>query len=76
MSTTKSFNPEKLEEYNAIGIFDQRNSKISGTFRTTTGDYGFMQGISDGKRLSMSNFNGYRAYLIDGQIKNDTINIQ
>lgn len=67
------FNPEKLEEYNAIGIFDQKNSKISGTFRTTTGDYGFMEGVSEGDSIKLSTFNGARSYLFKGEVEENII---
>jgi len=67
------FNPGEVEEYNAIGIFDQNGSKISGTFRTTTGDYGFMEGISEGNSVMMSTFNGARSYLFKGNLENDNI---
>ena len=68
------FNPRADNRFDSEMMIDQNNKNIGGTLRTETGDYGFMQGVSDGKRLSMSNFNGYRAYMIDGQIQNDTIN--
>jgi len=67
------FNPGEVEEYNAIGIFDQNGSKISGTFRTTTGDYGFMEGISEANSVMMSTFNGARSYLFKGNLENDNI---
>ena len=67
------FNPGKVEQYNAIGIFDQNGSKISGTFRTTTGDYGFMEGVSEGNSVMMSTFNGARSYLFKGNLENDNI---
>jgi len=67
------FNPEKLEEYNAIGMFDQSNSKISGTFRTTTGDYGFMEGVSEGDSIKLSTFNGARSYLFKGEVEENII---
>ncbi len=67
------FNPGEVEEYNAVGIFDQNGSKISGTFRTTTGDYGFMEGVSEGNSVMMSTFNGSRSYLFKGNLENDSI---
>ena len=67
------FNPEKPEEYNAIGIFDQKNSKISGTFRTTTGDYGFMEGVSEGDLIKLSTFNGAHSYLFKGEVEENII---
>ena len=67
------FNPGEVEQYNAIGIFDQNGSKISGTFRTTTGDYGFMEGVCEGNSVMMSTFNGARSYLFKGNLENDNI---
>lgn len=67
------FNPGEVEEYSAIGIFDQNASKISGTFRTTTGDYGFMEGVSEGNSVMMSTFNGARSYLFKGNLENGNI---
>ena len=67
------FNPGEVEEYNSVGIFDQNGSKISGTFRTTTGDYGFMEGVSEGNSVMMSTFNGARSYLFKGNLENDSI---
>ena len=67
------FNPGGTEEYSTIGVFDQNDSKISGTFRTTTGDYGFMEGVSEGNSVMMSTFNGARSYLFKGNLENDNI---
>jgi len=67
------FNPGKVDEYNAIGMFDQEGHKISGTFRTTTGDYGFMEGVSEEKSIKLSTFNGAHSYLFKGQLGGDTI---
>ena len=67
------FNPGELEEYNAIGIFDQESHKISGTFRTTTGDYGFMEGVSEENSIKLSTFNGAHSFLFKGQLEENTI---
>ena len=67
------FNPGELGEYNAIGMFDQEGYKISGTFRTTTGDYGFMEGISEENSIKLSTFNGAHSYLFKGQLEENTI---
>ena len=67
------FNPGEVDEYNAIGMFDQEGHKISGTFRTTTGDYGFMEGVSEENSIKLSTFNGAHSYLFKGQIKDNTI---
>ena len=61
------------EAYNAELMLLQHKNKISGTVRTETGDYGFMEGVVNGKKISISNFNGYRGYMISGGLDNDTI---
>ena len=67
------FNHEGDEEFNSEMIINQEKNLINGTVRTETGDYGFMEGAIDGNKISMSNFNGYRGYMINGYLKNDTI---
>tara|TARA_S200000501_G_scaffold167013_1_gene157397 strand:+ start:5718 stop:6902 length:1185 start_codon:yes stop_codon:yes gene_type:complete len=61
------------EAFSAELMAIQHKNQISGTVRTETGDYGFMQGVVNGKKISISNFNGYRAYMINGDLDNDTI---
>ena len=67
------FDHDNKASFDSQMMIDQFKNEISGTVRTETGDYGFMQGIIRGNRFSMSNFNGYRAYMMDGYLKNDTI---
>src|SRR5690606_34053167 len=54
--------------YNAIGVFSQNGSDLSGSFLTATGDYRFLNGFVDGNTLSLSAFNGEQAYLFDGKV--------
>ena len=67
------FNVGQSDEYDAIGLFSQEDSKVSGTVRTKTGDYGFLEGVSEGNRIILSTFNGAYSYLFKGEINNDTI---
>ena len=67
------FDHDNKASFDSQMMIDQFKNEISGTVRTETGDYGFMQGIIRGNRFSMSNFNGYRGYMMDGYLKNDTI---
>ncbi|MDL5513853.1 TlpA disulfide reductase family protein [Arenibacter sp. M-2] len=57
------FIPEEGESYKAKGIFKQVDDKVSGTFRTTTGDYRFLEGINSVDSVKFSTFDGARAYL-------------
>ena len=67
------FNIGQLDEYEAIGLFSQEDSKVLGSVRTKTGDYGFLEGISEGNRIILSTFNGAYSYLFKGEVNNDTI---
>ncbi|MFH4968352.1 TlpA disulfide reductase family protein [Gaetbulibacter sp. M240] len=58
---------------NAKGIFTQNGAKVSGTFRTTTGDYRFLDGVMDGNQLKLSTFDGSHVFLFTGNVTNDSI---
>lgn len=57
------FYPETGNEYLAKGIFKQIGSKITGTFRTVTGDYRFLEGSINGDSIKLSTFDGAHAFL-------------
>ena len=67
------FNFSKSDSYEGKLIVNQSDSDVVSTVRTETGDYGYMQGKINFNELSISNFNGSRAYLINGKFNNDTI---
>lgn len=54
----------KGEKTNAVGNFKTQGNKIYGTFLTTTGDYGHIQGIIDGKKIRMIGFDGIHAFYL------------
>jgi thiol-disulfide isomerase/thioredoxin len=47
----------------AIGIFDQFDNHMKGTFLTATGDYRFLEGVVDGDTMMLSCFDGTYIYL-------------
>ena len=49
--------------YPAVGIFQQKNGTLAGTFLTSTGDYRYLSGDVDGQELRLSTFDGSHAYL-------------
>ena len=63
------------DESLAKGIFKQYdNGKITGTFRTTTGDYRYLEGVLDGTRLKLSTFDGAHAFLFTAKVTDSTMN--
>jgi len=47
----------------AVGIFNQKEGHVSGTFLKPTGDYRYLDGELDGDSLKLSTFDGEHAYL-------------
>jgi len=61
------------DEYIAKGIFKQEGSKLTGTFRTTTGDYRFLEGVVDGDKMKLSAFDGAHAFLFTAKVTDSTM---
>ncbi len=53
----------KVDTVNAVGIFDQKGSRLTGTFLTPTGDYRYLDGNVVGDSLFLSCFDGSHLYL-------------
>mgnify|MGYP003626232187 CR=1 FL=1 len=61
------------DRYIAKGVFKQINNKVTGTFRTITGDYRYLEGIVDGDSLKLSTFDGAHAFLFVAKITDSTM---
>lgn len=57
----------------SVGIFNQKNSQVIGTFLTTTGDYRYLQGNIIGDSLKLSCFDGNHNYLFTAKIDGDKL---
>ncbi|WP_178988208.1 peroxiredoxin family protein [Winogradskyella schleiferi] len=64
------------DEYIAKGIFKQKGDSVTGTFRTTTGDYRFLEGIMDGNQMKLSTFDGAHAFLFTAKVTDSTMDGQ
>ncbi|WP_405519078.1 peroxiredoxin family protein [Spirosoma sp. KNUC1025] len=53
----------KVDTVNAVGVFDQKGSHLTGTFLTPTGDYRYLEGNVVGDSLFLSCFDGSHVYL-------------
>lgn len=51
------------DEYKAVGEFNQKGNELTGTFRTETGDYRFLEGTVQGNKAFLSVFDGTHAFL-------------
>ncbi|MDN3493008.1 peroxiredoxin family protein [Winogradskyella bathintestinalis] len=61
------------DQYIAKGIFKQEGSKVTGTFRTTTGDYRYLEGVMDGDIMKLSTFDGAHAFLFTAKVSDSTM---
>ena len=57
----------------AIGEFKQAGNHLEGTFRTETGDYGYLEGTVQGRKFWLSSFDGAHAYLFSGSVQGDSL---
>jgi len=54
--------------YPAVGVFQQKNNQLTGSFLTTTGDYRYLEGIAIGNTFELSTFDGNHAFLFEATI--------
>lgn len=62
------------DAYVAKGIFKQDGEKVTGTIRTPTGDYRYLEGAADGDSLKLSTFDGAHVFLFLARINNGIMN--
>ena len=68
------FSPDsETDRYIAKGIFEQKGDVVTGTFRTTTGDYRYLEGRVSGDELRLSTFDGAHAFLFTARVKGDSL---
>lgn len=63
--------PDAEEPYPAIAEFKQTGNRLTGTFRTETGDYRFLEGTVQADKFYLSCFDGAHAFLFQGKILPD-----
>ena len=68
------FSPNTEDSYFGKGIFTQKGDKVTGTFRTTTGDYRYLEGVMDGDSLKLSVFDGAHAFLFTAKATDSSLN--
>jgi thiol-disulfide isomerase/thioredoxin len=68
------FSPDIEEDtYIAKGIFKQKENIITGTFRTATGDYRYLEGVLNGNQLKLSTFDGAHAFLFTATVNDSSM---
>jgi len=67
------FSPNTADSYLGKGIFTQNGNKVTGTFRTTTGDYRYLDGVMDGDIMKVSAFDGAHAFLFTAKVTDSSL---
>ena len=57
---------------NAAGDSQEKN-RVTGTLRTNTGDYRYLEGIVDGDSLRLSTFDGAHAFLFTAKVTDSSL---
>ncbi len=57
----------------AIGIFSQKDRKLTGTFLTSSGDYRYLEGLVTGSTLLLSAFDGDHIFLFQASMGGDSV---
>ncbi len=67
------FYSDAEKPYVAKGIFTQQGDKLTGTFRTTTGDYRYLEGVVQEDTIRLSTFDGAHAFLFTAKATDSTL---
>lgn len=67
------FDADTPKAYPAKGIFVQEDGRVTGTFRTETGDYRYLDGVVNGDTLKLSTFDGSHAFLFTALATDSTL---
>jgi len=59
--------------YKAKGVFEEQEGRVTGTIRTTTGDYRFLEGVVDKDTLKLTTFDAAHLFYFKGVIKDSVI---
>ena len=63
-----TFSDDKGKTFKAIGVFEQQDNLLQGTFMTQTGDYRFLEGQVTGRKMYLSCFDGGHAFLFEAEV--------
>lgn len=63
----------KFGKTDAIGLFNQHEEYLTGTFLTATGDYRFLEGSVVGNKMYLSSFDGVHILRFEAELEGDQI---
>lgn len=66
-----TFDPNEENAYPGIAELKQDGNRLSGTIRTETGDYRYLDGSIQANKIYLSCFDGSHAFLFEGKLEDD-----
>lgn len=66
-----TFTEDDGTQSEAVGEFDQQGGSVTGTFLTAKGDYRYLAGEVDGRRMLLSTFDGAHAFVFTAELRAD-----
>ena len=67
------YGENNLDTTKAVGIFNVKNSKLSGTILTPIGDYRYLDGFINRNDFTLNSFDGNHAFIFEGKMTSDSI---
>ena len=64
---------QEEEPWPAVGLFEQTQNRLTGTFLTETGDFRFLSGNIYGNELFLSCFDGSHAFVFTATVNQDSL---
>ncbi|WP_139923625.1 TlpA disulfide reductase family protein [Hymenobacter sp. DG01] len=68
-----TFKGDDGETYPAVGVFEQKDRAVTGTFLTSTGDYRYLAGNVDGNTMKLTTFDGSHGFLFTAEKQENTL---
>ncbi len=68
-----NFRTAEGKSYPAVGVFEQKEQYVTGTFLTETGDYRYLEGVIEDSKLVLSTFDGNHAFLFKAALQGDSL---
>lgn len=67
------YGENNLDTTKAVGIFNLKDSKLSGTVLTPIGDYRYLDGFINQNDFTLNSFDGNHAFIFDGEMESDSV---
>jgi thiol-disulfide isomerase/thioredoxin len=68
-----TLSPDTTDKSKSVGLFNNNNGHLTGTFLTETGDFRYLEGIWTGQSMTLSCFDGTHLFYFCANISGDSL---